>query len=540
MAARRFGWRTVIPALGLGACVAGAAETVRAQGPSEGPSAGGLLYEKSLDLSLNPARANDAPPPAGADQEEPFVERSVGLRALVDDADGSSRVVHGHPAQKGAWPSAVNIFIVKDASSGSVCGGTVIGTRWVLTAAHCVFRKKEGGVSRVRASTVFAKSRVRYDPKSKLPFDGEALRITRVVVHPQFATTPYLLNDVALLELEKASTAERQKLAAKGGIPTFLASGNTATVVGWGVTTPVPVGAIPHPSKLSKVLVQADLPIASRQACAAFLGRPVDPAEFCAGDGTGRPDSCNGDSGGPLYVAGHAGEPIQVGTVSWGPGCAVPNTFGVYGTVGHFESWIRKYVPDVQFAMPRETPPDLDAIAGNKPGGPPAPHGQVTADVVVVDCAGPGAPFRAAPRIGANRVKVGSCIRVHVTSGVSGHLAVFSRNAVGKVDQLFPNRLSGGKQEGAAPTRVLAGHVVSIPGPGDAFELKVSPPLGRAEIIAVVVPDAVGFPAATTPYKGAMRSVENFEGELAEIARQVNVVPTAPRAVGTRQYEVAQ
>jgi hypothetical protein len=37
-----------------------------------------------------------------------------------------------------------------------------------------------------------------------------------------------------------------------------------------------------------------------------------------------------------------------------------------------------------------------------------------------------------------------------------------------------------------------------------------------------------------------MRSVENFERELAEIARQVNVVPTAPRAVGTRQYEVAQ
>jgi secreted trypsin-like serine protease len=536
MAPRRFGWQALIPALGFGACIAGAAETVHAQGPS----ASGFVYEKSLDLSLNPTRTNDAPSPAGADQEEPFVERSVGLRALADDADGGSRVVYGHPAQKGAWPSAVNIFIVKDANSAGVCGGTVIGTRWVLTAGHCVFRKNEGGVSRVRAATVFAKSRVRYDPKSKTPFDGEVLRIKRVIVHPQFATTPYLLNDVALLELEKVSTAERQKLAARDGIPMFLAAGNMATVVGWGVTTPVPEGGVPHPSKLSTVLLQADLPIASRQACSAFLRRPADPAEFCAGDGTGRPDSCNGDSGGPLYVAGHAGEPIQVGTVSWGPGCALPNTFGVYGTVGHFEAWIRKYVPDVQFAMPRETPPDLNAIAGNKPGGPPAPHGQVTADVAVIDCAGPNAPFGGAPKIGANRVKVGSCIRVHVTSGVTGHLGVFSRNAVGKVDQLFPNRLSGGKQEGAAPTRIRAGHVVTIPGPGDAFQLKIDPPYGRAEIIAVVVPDAVGLPAATKQYKGAMRAVENFDAELAEIARQVSVVPTAPRAVGTRQYEVVQ
>jgi secreted trypsin-like serine protease len=544
MAPLQRGWRAL--ALALAACAAGpAVQPARGQGLAEER----LVYEKWLDLSLNPARSGEAAValPAAPVPDEPLSGELLSLPALVDDAERGTRVINGHRAQKGAWPSAVNLAIVKDGVGQGTCGGTIIGKRWVLTSAHCVFRRREGGVSLMRTATVYAKSGLRFEPGSTLPYAGEVLRARRVVVHTEFARTPGLLNDIALLELEGEATAERQTLAAQAGAATFLAPGNIATVVGWGVTTPVPAGTRPglDPARFphSKHLVQADLPIASPQSCGAFLRRPARPAEFCAGDGTGSADTCNGDSGGPLFVGGPAGEVIQAGIVSWGPGCAQPETYGVYTSVGHFEQWIRKYVPDAQFVAPQDAASALAAISGARPNGPPAPHGQVTVDLAVVDCTRASVPYKAGSRsvnAGGTGIKVGSCIRVQVTSGVSGHLGVFSRNARGDVEQIFPNQFSGSNQAGATPSSVRAGQVVMVPGPADGIDLKVSTPLGPAEIVAVVVAEAVGLPETTRPYRGAMRSVASFKDELAAVAQRVNAVPSARRAVGTRQYEVVE
>jgi secreted trypsin-like serine protease len=59
-------------------------------------------------------------------------------------------------------------------------------------------------------------------------------------------------------------------------------------------------------------------------------------------------DSCAGDSGGPLSINGGNGR-VQVGVISWGPGCAQRDTVGVYAAVGHFETWIKHYVPVATF-----------------------------------------------------------------------------------------------------------------------------------------------------------------------------------------------
>jgi hypothetical protein len=541
------------PAFGLAMCIAGAATTPAQDRATDSGGMGELLYEMQLDLTLNPTRTGAAaPPPAGppAGLEAPFHERSVSLEALVPDYAGGeprARVVHGMQADKGQWPSAISLNILKEGGrAASLCAGTVIDSRWILTAAHCVFDRHRGGVKSLRAVTAFAKSNV--------PRQGEARRVRSVVAHPDFAAMQRtgkpslgLINDIALLELETPTTAPRQTLLAEAGRSAGLAAGTIATVIGWGMTKPRRPEQQSDAKQVSKALLRADVPVAERSACDAFLAFPgsvsTDPV-FCAGDSRGGPDTCNGDSGGPIFVPGHAGEPLQAGVVSWGDGCAHPGTYGAYASVAHFEAWVRKHVPKAQWALPRQTSPALAAISGAMPGGPAAPRGQVTADLLLHPCKAIASVAVSPDAHGtaASRVKIGSCITVVVTSGATGHLAVFNRDhTTGETRQIFPNKY-GSRQEGETPTRVRAGQVVRVPGDRDAFSFRIAGPAGRNEIVAIVVPDGTRL-GETTRQLEDMRPLDNFEELLDGIAgrtRGVEVDPRAPRAVGTLQYEVVE
>jgi secreted trypsin-like serine protease len=545
MTRQPFGWRALAMAAGLGTVGVGI-DTASAQSfiPS-GADDGVLVYERQLDLSLNPTKIGEAGPSVPETQDEVFVERS--LEALVPEHDGTgrsrTRIVHGTKAQPGEWPAAVSLSILKEgARGGSLCAGTVIDSHWILTAAHCVFSRGTGGLKGLRAVTAFAKSNV--------PHSGEARRIKSVVVHPKYAPVARpgngagLINDVALLELETPTSAPRQKLAALSGQSTFLAPGTMMTVIGWGLTKPRRPDEDQDPKYLSKVLLRADVPVPERSACETFLGFTGATGEsvFCAGDGKGVADSCNGDSGGPIFAKGPAGEAIQIGVVSWGDGCAMPGTYGAYATIPYFQRWIAKYVPKAQWVAPRDVKPALDIIAGVKPGGPPAPHGQVTADIRVHRCrggTGPDVP------VAANNVKGGLCLTVQVTSGATGHLVILNRDAEGALQRIFPNPHSRSALTGQAPTSVRAGQVITVPDIQDGlsgfqFEIKKDVPRGRNEVIAVIVPDAAGLADILkefAPGRGIDGS-DDLLGRIAEKTRKITVTPVTPRAVGTRQFDI--
>lgn len=67
--------------------------------------------------------------------------------------------------------------------------------------------------------------------------------------------------------------------------------------------------------------------------------------QVCAG---GLPEGgkavCNGDSGGPLQCQSEDGRWHQVGVVSYGFPCALPNKPDVFTSVAHYHEWISQTI----------------------------------------------------------------------------------------------------------------------------------------------------------------------------------------------------
>ncbi|MBJ6911573.1 trypsin-like serine protease, partial [Vibrio cholerae] len=55
-------------------------------------------------------------------------------------AQVSPRIINGSDATLGQWPSIVALVTRgQNAFDGQFCGGSFLGDRYVLTAAHCVY-----------------------------------------------------------------------------------------------------------------------------------------------------------------------------------------------------------------------------------------------------------------------------------------------------------------------------------------------------------------------------------------------------------------
>ncbi|EDS42890.1 trypsin 7 [Culex quinquefasciatus] len=224
------------------------------------------------------------------------------------------RIVGGFPIDIRDAPYQVSLNYYRE----HWCGGSLIGSRWVLTAGHCV-DVSDLPLIKVRVGSTHHES------------GGQLVEIQRVLQHPLYDLAPFDY-DFALLELDEAVQLGEEFYAVElPGRDEPVEDGQMLQVSGWGDTQ--------NAEECDDVLRATNVPTVNQEECRrAYSGiHEITDRMICAGFQAGGMDACQGDSGGPL-VAGRT----VVGVVSWGKGCAQPGYPGVYGRVAAVRDWIEE------------------------------------------------------------------------------------------------------------------------------------------------------------------------------------------------------
>uniref|UniRef100_A0A0K0G0W4 Peptidase S1 domain-containing protein n=1 Tax=Strongyloides venezuelensis TaxID=75913 RepID=A0A0K0G0W4_STRVS len=250
----------------------------------------------------------------------PNVENGYKLK----DFEGleSSRIVGGSKALNNSWPWMGQIT---DRNGSQICGATLIGRRFLITAAHCFGDSKLKSDSHNDYNILLGSNE-----RNK----GEKYDIETISIHPYYRKNFIAYEyDIAIVKLTKPVKITQQ-------IAPILVSKNPVSrericiVAGWGMTS--------EDGKQSEFLKELQLPVLSNEICNDFMhyrGLVNTLSSFCAGYSDGRDDACKGDSGGPLMCLDNNSWEIH-GIVSWGVGCAKRGYPGIYTSVYLVKSWI--------------------------------------------------------------------------------------------------------------------------------------------------------------------------------------------------------
>lgn len=263
--------------------------------------------------------------------------------------NSTTRVVGGTPVDSSSFPGVVGIqtYFVGEDSNGqpeemvATCTGTVVSATQVLTAGHCdtdfpfsttfVIAGRDsldvdtgGFVAQVRSTwtdPTFNEAALNSDPNAVPTDDLSLLNL--------WQSLPSAYTPVSL-------TAQSDQ--------TPYAAGTSATVVGYGLTD------TSNPDSYG-TLNEGTVQVQSNSTCSSAMPGYNATTMTCAGIATtGGTDSCNGDSGGPLFVNG-----TEAAVVDWGSGeCGAAGTYGVYERLSNYHKAVA-----AAMALPQLTNPDF-------------------------------------------------------------------------------------------------------------------------------------------------------------------------------------
>jgi secreted trypsin-like serine protease len=247
-----------------------------------------------------------------------------------------TKIVGGEQAETDTWGWAVSIRV----SNSHICGGSVISSTYILTAAHCLASLKSISTLSVNAGSTY------------LSVIRQQRSASQIYIHQNYDAKTFV-NDIAVIGLSSPLNMNDRSIA-RICLPLststdYPPANATVIAIGWGVLS--------TGSKVtSNILEQVTLQVISKTAVNCQKSVYNANVQFCAGvQGGGKGilkneifiergnslffvDTCQGDSGGPLMMFSN-GHWELVGITSYGIGCALAAYPGIYTRVSSYKDW---------------------------------------------------------------------------------------------------------------------------------------------------------------------------------------------------------
>lgn len=290
----------------------------------------------------------NAPPPT----PEPI---GPDLNLLPDlDVCGSGtqdRIYGGEQAALDDYPwMALIEYERPNGQRGFYCGGVLINSKYILTAAHCLKGKdlpNTWKIVSVRLGEYNTDTDVDCIPqkngKQQCAPPAVNVAVDDRIAHEKY--DPYDQNqyhDVALLRLSRDVRFSDyiRPICLPRSEPLLSKSytDKNLFVAGWGKT---------ENASESNIKLKLAIPVNAPEVCTKTYSQAnvqLGNGQICAGGKKGR-DSCRGDSGGPLMSIEASPDGVvnwySIGVVSFGPSpCGMANWPGVYTKVANYVPWI--------------------------------------------------------------------------------------------------------------------------------------------------------------------------------------------------------